>query len=121
MGDEKLKQEMQVMKHILQNTPDEIILNMGKANSTKICILLKIYAELASLLQFLKPRLVGSVSLRMLDLTLNFGLTSMCPLAFAFYGGTLLSMGHEYTTEACRLGRWGVFGQVLCYFSKYRF
>jgi hypothetical protein len=48
--------------------------------------------------------LLGAVSLRLADLTLRNGLTPLCPLAFVYLGATLLNMGTEYITQACRLG-----------------
>merc|ERR1712194_66760 len=54
---------------------------------------------------FTEPSLKGDVSLRMVDLTLKSGFTPLCPLAFAYYGGTLVSMGNEHMSEASRLGR----------------
>ena len=104
IGNEKLNNAMQVVNQTLQNTSDKSILTMGETNSKKVVILMKIYAELVNLLVFAEPSLVGAVSLRMIDLTLKSGLTSACPCAFTFYGGTLVSMGNEYLTEACRLG-----------------
>ena len=81
---------------------------MAETNDKKVVVLLKIYAALANLLIFINPSLVGAVSLRMVDITLKSGSTSECPLAFAFYGVALVSMGNEYVNEACRLGAWGM-------------
>ena len=104
MDNEKLINKMKVMNDTLESVSDESILNMRKTNNRKIVTVLKLYATLASLLHFTKQSLVGAVSLRMVDLTLKYGLTSVCPIAFARYGGTLASMGKEHVTEGCRLG-----------------
>ena len=106
MGNRKLENEMEAMNQVLRNTPDESLLNMVETNNTKVVILLKLYAELANIMFFVKPSLLGAVSLRMVHLTLKYGSTSECPLAFALYSGTLVSIGN--IDEACRLGEWDV-------------
>ena len=51
---------------------------------------------------FVNPTFAASVSLRMVELTLFEGVTHATPLAFAYYGETLASMG--IVEEGCRLG-----------------
>ena len=106
MGNKKLDNDINTMNQILQNTSGSLILSMNKTKNSKVVLLLKIFAELANLLVFTNPILIGAISLRMVDLTLKSGSTSECPLAFAFYAMTLTSMGGEHTNEACRLGEW---------------
>ena len=106
MGNKKLDNDINTMNQILQNTSGSLILSMNKTKNSKVVLLLKIFAELANLLVFTNPILIGAISLRMIDLTLKSGLTCECPLAFAFYAMTLMSMGGEHTDEACRLGEW---------------
>ena len=65
--------------------------------------MLKLYANLAHMLHFTDPSLIGSVSLRMVEITMKSGLTSTAPLAFAHYGEMLASIGH--INEGCRLGK----------------
>ena len=104
MGNEKLDNEINNMNRILQNTSGGLILSMKQTKNKKVVVLLKVFAELANLFVSINPNMIGAVSLRMIDLTLKSGLTSECPLAFAFYAMTLMSMGAEHTNEACRLG-----------------
>ena len=104
IGNKKLDNKMQSMNQILQNTEDKSILGMVEASNKKVAILLKLYADLANLLFFVEPSLIGAISLRMIELTLTSGLTSESPLAFAFYAGTLTSMGDQHVHESCRLG-----------------
>ena len=106
MGNEKLDNDINTMNQILQNTSGGLILSMNKTENSKVVVMLKVFAELANLLVFTDPILIGAISLRMIDLTLKSGLTCECPLAFAFYAMTLMSMGGEHTDEACRLGEW---------------
>jgi hypothetical protein len=109
MGNEKLNNKMQVMNLHLKNITDESILNMRETDNRRIVVLLKTYALLANMLMFTEPSLKGDVSLRMVDLTLKSGFTPLCPLAFAYYGGTLVSMGNEHMSEASRLGERNIF------------
>ena len=106
MGNEKLTYAMQDLNQMLLTISDEEILKMGETNKKEVANLMRNYAEFVNLLIFIKPSLMGAVSLRMVDLTLKWGLTAVCPCAFAFYGGILVSMGSQYVNEACRLGAW---------------
>ena len=104
MGDAKLTGDIQIMmNNILQEATDYSILNMEVTTNNRTVTLLKLYANLAYMLHITDPSLIGAVSLRMVDITIKSGLTSISPLAFAYYGETLASIG--YITEGCRLGR----------------
>ena len=106
MGDAKLTGDIQIMMNnifILQEATDSSILNMEVTTNNRTVTLLKLYANLAYMLHITDPSLIGAVSLRMVDITIKSGLTSISPLAFAYYGETLASIG--YITEGCRLGR----------------
>ena len=104
MGDAKLTGDIQIMmNNILQEATDYSILNMEVTTNNRTVTLLKLYANLAYMLHLTDPSLIGAVSLRMVDITIKSGLTSISPLAFAYYGETLASIG--YITEGCRLGR----------------
>ena len=102
MGDDQLTANILLMNGILQKTADDSILNMEVTSNKRIGTLMKLYADLAYLLHFTDPSLIGGVSLRMVAITMKSGLTSTSPLAFAHYGETLTSIG--YITEGCRLG-----------------
>ena len=103
VGDAKLSSEMQATDAVLDNMTDDYILNeMPKSNEKKVIALQKIYSNLADLLHFVNPSLPCAVSLRMVDLTLKSGLTSVSPLAFAYYGEILIAC--EKFAEGCRLG-----------------
>ena len=102
MGDAKLSIDMQATNGALQRMADDYVLNMQQTNNKKIITLQKIYSNLADLLHFIKPCLIGAVSLRMVELTLSEGLTPYSPLAFACYGQMLMVSGN--LAEGCRLG-----------------
>ena len=65
-------------------------------------ITMKIYSNLCHVVHLIIPSLVGAVSLRMVELTLNNGLVSSSPLAFSYYGEVLVETGS--VEEGCRFG-----------------
>ena len=102
ISDNTLQADMMKMNEILQNTPDESILNLHENKAKKIFITLKLYLNLGHVLHFVKPSLIGAVSLRMVELTMKHGLVPASPLAFGFYGAVLITAGN--IDEGCRLG-----------------
>ena len=76
--------------------------NMENNSDRKLAALLNLYVYLAHVLHYFKPWLVGSVSLRMVELTFKIGLSAQTPLVFAHFGGVLVTSG--YIPEGCRLG-----------------
>lgn len=102
MGDDKLKEGINRMRFILQSTPDDMICNMQKNSDKKMNTLIDLYLYLAHVLQYSKPFLVSSVSLRMIELTMKTGLSAQSPLAFVHFGGVLVISG--CIDEGCRLG-----------------
>lgn len=102
-GDITLRNDIDRMNNILQFTSDDMICNMQENNDKKMTILTYLYAALAHLLQYFKPWLAVSVSLRMVELTISTGLSAQSPLAFAHFGGSLITDGR--ITEGCRLGK----------------
>lgn len=101
-GDDTLRTDIDRMNHILLSMSDDTICNMQDNDDKKMTILIYLYAALAHLLQYFKPWLAVSVSLRMVELTMNTGLNAQSPLAFAHFGGNLITDGR--ITEGCRLG-----------------
>ena len=114
MGDAKLSINMQTTNCALQRMSNDYVLNMPQTNNKKIITLQKIYSNLAELLLFTKPSLIGAVSLRMVELTLSEGLTPNSPLALAHYGQML--MVSENFAEGCRLGMSSIFLHHNCAF-----
>jgi len=102
IDDGKLRHAIDHMNNILRSTSDETICNMQESNDKKMTALIDLYEYLAHVLQYFKPILVSSVSLRIVELTMITGLSAKSPLAFAHFGGVLSSIG--YVSEACRLG-----------------
>jgi len=102
ISDSTLQADMISMNESLRNTPDESILSMHENKTKKISITMKIYANLGHVLHFVKPSLIGAASLRMVELTMNYGLVPSSPLAFGYYGHVLVANGS--VKEGCRLG-----------------
>ena len=104
ISDDTLHTDMKTMNEIMRNTPDDYLLNLHENKAKKINITLKIYSNLCLFLHLAKPSLIGSASLRMVELTMSNGLASSSPLAFAYYGEALVASGS--VKEGCRLGRY---------------
>ena len=102
ISDDTLHTDMKTMNEIMRNTPDDYILNLHENKAKKITITMKIYSNLCHLVHLVKPSLIGAVSLRMVELTMNHGLVSSSPLAFAYYGEVLVVSGS--VKEGCRFG-----------------
>ena len=102
MGDTELGIDIDQMTYFIQSTSDASIYNMQENKDKKMTALIKLYVYLAIALQYFMPWLVGSVSLRMVELTMKTGLSPMSPQAFAYFGGLLVSMGN--VSIGCRLG-----------------
>ena len=103
LDDSTLKADMEAMNKVLQERSDESLLNMQQANDKKLVTLHRLYADLAYVLHFTKPGLVGSVACRMIEITMKNGITPTAPLSFAYYGEILAITGK--IEEGCQLGR----------------
>ena len=103
ISDNTLQADMMKMNEILRNTPDESILNLHENKAKKIIITMKLYSNLGHVLLFVKPSLIGSVSLRMVELTMNHGLVPFSAMAFASYSAVLVPAGN--VAEGCRCGK----------------
>ena len=106
MEDKRLRSDIDHMNYILQQMSDDSICNMKENYDKKTNTIVNLYAHLSHFMQFFKPWLAVSVSLRMVELTMKFGLSAQSPLAFAHFGGNLLTEG--CINEGCRLGELGV-------------
>lgn len=107
MGDEKLRSDIDQMNFILKSIADDSIHNMQRNNDKKTNTIINLYANLSHFMQFFKPWLLGSMCLRMVELTMKTGMCAKSSVAFAYFGGVLVSIG--YVDEGRRLGK-----QFLC-------
>ena len=119
MGDGTLRADIDKMNYILQSTSDDMIYSMQGNSDKKMATLVNLYANLAHVVHYFQPWLVGSVSLRMVAVTIKTGLSAKSPLAFAHFGGVLSSIG--YVNEGCRLGELHKRESVLTDVSLYFF
>ena len=104
MGDAKLTADIFKMKNFLQSLSDDTICNMPEDVDAKINSLIGLYSSLAHLTHYRQPWLVGSLSLRMVELTTRTKLNTKTPVALAHFGGVLVSAG--CIAEGCRLGEY---------------
>mmetsp|Transcript_43738 Transcript_43738/g.91966 ORF Transcript_43738/g.91966 Transcript_43738/m.91966 type:complete len:1476 (+) Transcript_43738:19-4446(+) len=88
---------------LFQRRSDRDILDMKITHNKKIITLLKIYELLGPSLHFTMPGLLAAMSLRMIEITMENGLTPIAPTAFALYGEVLAGDGN--LVDACRFGR----------------
>ncbi len=102
MGDDEQQTNIDKMTYILHSTSDDAIYNMQENKDKKLTALFMLYVYLGNMLYYFKPSLFGSVSLRMMEITMNNGL-SASPLAFAHFGSLAVTIG--YVTVGCRLGK----------------
>ena len=93
MGDSTLMTDIDDMNKVLHDRSDDSLLNMQDTKDKKLVALHQLYSDLVHVLYFVKPALIGSVSLRMIELTMSKGITPTAPIAFAYYGTTLAAMG----------------------------
>ena len=100
--DTTLYTDMMNMNTMLRGMSDDSILNMQEIKEKKIEILLAIQANLAHVMYFVMPSLIGALSLRMVELTMNNGLVSLSPLALGYFGEVLVA--NDSVKEGCRLG-----------------
>jgi hypothetical protein len=111
VGDSALSIDIAATNVRLQQLTDDYICNMQENQMKRSIALNKLYADLAHVLYYVKPALFANVSLRMVEFTLSKGLTPTAPLAFAYYGQVLASMGN--ICKGCRLGKF-VVGYTSC-------
>ena len=113
MRDSTLSTDIAATNVKLQQLSDVCICNMQENQMKRSIALNKLYADLAHVLFFVKPKLFADVSLRMVQFTLSKGITPTAPIGFAYYGQTLASMGN--ISKGCRLGKF-VVGYPSCSF-----
>ena len=104
ISDNTLQTDMITMNEIMRNTSDDYIMNLKENKAKKVIITMKIWSNLYHILHFVKPSLLGDVSLKMVELTMSNGLVSLSPLALGYYGEVLVATGS--VKEGCRMGRY---------------
>ena len=111
MGDSALMTDIDDMNKVLHDRSDDSLLNIQDTKDKKLVALHQLYSDLIQVIYFIKPALFGSVSLRMIELTMSKGMTPTSPLSFAYYGSTLAAMGK--VEEGCRLGECSLYHDYL--------
>jgi len=115
MGDEKLRSDIDQMNSFLQSQSDDTMCNMREDNDGKMTPLVSLYAYLTHVAHYRRPWLVGSLSLRMVELTMKTELNEMYSMALAYFGGVLVSLG--CITEGCRLGESNLISLCFVFFA----
>jgi hypothetical protein len=115
MGDEKLRSDIDQMNCFLLSQSDDVIYNTQENKDKKMTTLINLYAYLSHITHYRRPWLVGSLSLRMVELAVKTGLSPMSPVAFAIFGGVLVTSGK--ISEGCRLGESFRSNLCLCHWT----
>ena len=102
ISDTTLLADLKAMDVGIEHTSDNSILKMDTNNDKKHVFMMKLYSNLIHMLHFIQPSLLGSVSLRMVEKTLDAGFCSLTPLSLAYYGEVQVSLG--VLSSGCRLG-----------------
>lgn len=107
ISDPLLVSRIQATNNILHQTSDEAILNLPETEEKKVISLQKVYNHLTHLFHFRNQSLIGAVTLRMVELTLNYGFCSLSAVGFSYYAERQASL--ENYDLAIRLGQWPKF------------
>jgi hypothetical protein len=113
IGDNTLIADIDDMNLKLRQYTDDYIcnINMQENQIKRTVILQQLYSNLILMMQYVKPALIGSASLRMVELAMSNGVSPIAPLAFAYYAQTLTAIGNN--TEGCRLGEFHALGKKI--------
>ena len=93
MGDDKLRIDVNDLNDSLQIITDQIISDMDEGQNKKFGTLMKVYRLLGNSFKHIDPSLLGDISVRMVQITLNNGLFPTSPVGLAYYGETLVGLG----------------------------
>jgi len=111
MGDSTLMTDIDDMNKVLHDRSDDSLLNIQDTKDKKLVALHQLYSDLIQVIYFIKPDLLGSVSLRAIELTMTKGMTPTSPFSFVYFGETLAAMGK--VEEACRLGECSLYHDCI--------
>ena len=107
MGESTLMTDIDAMNKVLHDRSDDSLLNMQDNKDKKLVALHQLYSDLIQVIYFIKPGLLGSLSLRMIELTMAKGITPTSPFSFVYFGSMLAAMGE--VEKACRLGEYSLY------------
>ena len=105
--DGKLMMAIDTTNKVLYDRSDDSLLNIQDTKDKKLVALHQLYSDLIQVIYFVKPALIGSLSLRAIELTMTKGMTPTSPFSFAYYGMALAAMGE--VEKACRLGEYSLY------------
>ena len=111
MGESTLMTDIDAMNKVLHDRSDDSLLNIQDTKDKKLVALHQLYSDLVSVLYFIKPALIGSLSLRMIELTMTKGITPTSPFSFVYFGSILAAMGE--VEKACRLGECSLYHDCI--------
>lgn len=96
MNNDSLVTRMQKTKSMLVILEDAAILSMKQVEEDRVIWTMKFYLELIYTLQHMQSSKMATISIHMIDMTLNNGLCCTSPLAFAIFGYLIVSLGDPF-------------------------
>jgi hypothetical protein len=78
---------------ILDDIADDGILNYRSMTDHKTIMAMKFMAKLEATIQQVRPELQPFITVKMLQLTVSEGLSSVSPIGFAYFSGMISRMG----------------------------
>mmetsp|Transcript_449 Transcript_449/g.973 ORF Transcript_449/g.973 Transcript_449/m.973 type:complete len:326 (+) Transcript_449:2057-3034(+) len=96
VGDPSLARDLKDMVATLHSTADETIMGMRPSHTAQQdTLLLSVYSFLTYIMLECNPQQNPHITLRMIQITLNNGLSAISPLALALFAGTLAGMNQN--------------------------
>jgi len=96
MNNDSLVTRIQKTKSMLVILDDAAILSMKQVEEDRVIWTMKFYLELIYTLQHMQSSKMVTISIQMMDMTLNNGLCCTSPLAFAIFGYLIVSLGDPF-------------------------
>lgn len=88
-------EDIQNTNDLLTNTmTDDFLVRMSQCSQKSCIFLMRFYHELVYVYYIIDPTRIFGISLRMVVLTFQNGLTDTSPLAFAYYGAEVTAKGN---------------------------
>ena len=113
MGESTLMTDIDAMNKVLHDRSDDSLLNIQNSKDKKLVALHQLYSDLIQVIYFIKPDLLGSVSLRgMIELTMSKGSDSYISLFVRCILETTLA-AMDKVEEACRLGECSLYHDCI--------
>lgn len=89
-----IQDDMKAMNSVMTGLEDETLLSLSTIKRKKTITLMSIYCEFGQMILFVDPIIAPTVTLRMMQITIEEGLCSKSALVFSRYAQTLFASNH---------------------------